>query len=116
MANVSRSVAAALLAACGAACISPASAQLARPQLGQGASAPANLLTPVRGGFIPGEPYYYGPAYNPPYYGPPSNPPGYYPPRPRPGNPVAYCTRRFKSYDPASGTYLGHDGLRHPCP
>ena len=20
------------------------------------------------------------------------------------------------SYDPASGTYLGYDGLRHPCP
>lgn len=31
-------------------------------------------------------------------------------------NEVAYCSRRFKSYDPASGTYLGYDGLRHPCP
>lgn len=29
---------------------------------------------------------------------------------------VAYCSRRFKSYDPASGTYLGYDGKRHPCP
>jgi hypothetical protein len=29
---------------------------------------------------------------------------------------VAYCSQRFRSYDPASGTYLGHDGLRHPCP
>ena len=29
---------------------------------------------------------------------------------------VAYCSQRFKSYDPASGTYLGYDGLRHPCP
>jgi hypothetical protein len=28
----------------------------------------------------------------------------------------AYCAQRFKSYDPASGTYLGYDGLRHPCP
>ncbi|GAB1717907.1 MAG: hypothetical protein NTAFB05_29490 [Nitrobacter sp.] len=28
----------------------------------------------------------------------------------------AYCFRRFKSYDPASGTYLGYDGNRHPCP
>ena len=27
-----------------------------------------------------------------------------------------YCAQRFKSYDPASGTYLGYDGLRHPCP
>lgn len=29
---------------------------------------------------------------------------------------VAYCMNRFRSYDPASGTYLGYDGLRHPCP
>jgi hypothetical protein len=29
---------------------------------------------------------------------------------------VAYCQQRFRSYDPASGTYLGYDGLRHPCP
>ncbi|MCB5174763.1 BA14K family protein [Microvirga lenta] len=29
---------------------------------------------------------------------------------------VAYCSQRFKSYDPASGTYLGYDGRRHACP
>jgi hypothetical protein len=29
---------------------------------------------------------------------------------------AAYCVQRFRSYDPASGTYLGNDGLRHPCP
>lgn len=29
---------------------------------------------------------------------------------------VGYCERRFRSYDPASGTYLGYDGLRHSCP
>ena len=28
----------------------------------------------------------------------------------------AYCSQRYKSYDPASGTYLGYDGARHPCP
>lgn len=28
----------------------------------------------------------------------------------------AYCSRRFRSYDPASGTYLGYDGKRHACP
>jgi hypothetical protein len=28
----------------------------------------------------------------------------------------AYCSQRFRSYDPASGTYLGYDGYRHPCP
>jgi BA14K-like protein len=27
-----------------------------------------------------------------------------------------YCIQRYKSYDPASGTYLGYDGQRHPCP
>jgi hypothetical protein len=34
----------------------------------------------------------------------------------RAANNDAYCFRRFKSYDPASGTYLGYDGFRHPCP
>jgi hypothetical protein len=28
----------------------------------------------------------------------------------------ASCAARFRSYDPTSGTYLGYDGLRHPCP
>jgi hypothetical protein len=32
------------------------------------------------------------------------------------GDAVAYCSQRFKSYDPASGTYLGYDGNRHACP
>lgn len=27
-----------------------------------------------------------------------------------------YCIRRYRSYDPYSGTYLGYDGYRHPCP
>ena len=28
----------------------------------------------------------------------------------------AACARRFRSYDASSGTYLGYDGMRHPCP
>ncbi|WP_438286348.1 BA14K family protein [Bradyrhizobium lupini] len=24
--------------------------------------------------------------------------------------------QRYQSYDPASGTYLSYDGVRHPCP
>ena len=32
------------------------------------------------------------------------------------GGDVAYCQQRFRSYDVRSGTYLGFDGLRHPCP
>jgi hypothetical protein len=26
------------------------------------------------------------------------------------------CAARFHSFDPASGTYVGHDGKRRPCP
>jgi hypothetical protein len=32
------------------------------------------------------------------------------------GRDVTYCVQRFRSYDAASGTYLGFDGLRHSCP
>jgi hypothetical protein len=28
----------------------------------------------------------------------------------------ASCAQLYRSYDPRSGTYLGYDGLRHPCP
>ncbi len=31
-------------------------------------------------------------------------------------NAVEYCMRRYRSYDPRSGTYLGYDGYRHRCP
>lgn len=42
---------------------------------------------------------------------------GYYaPPAYNGGDPTSYCASKFKSYDPSSGTYLGYDGLRHPCP
>ncbi|NIX75567.1 BA14K family protein [Microvirga terricola] len=27
-----------------------------------------------------------------------------------------YCAQRYKSYNPATGTYTGYDGLQHPCP
>ena len=29
---------------------------------------------------------------------------------------IAYCMRRFKSYDLRTMTFLGFDGRRHPCP
>jgi hypothetical protein len=32
------------------------------------------------------------------------------------GGSVAYCEQAYRSYDPASGSYLGYDGFRHPCP
>ena len=30
--------------------------------------------------------------------------------------PVAYCARRFRSYDPSTGTYLDRHGIPHRCP
>jgi hypothetical protein len=71
--------------------------------------------------YAPG-PYYYAPGpYSAP--GPYYAAPGSYYSDPGPGyadpageDPVGYCVARFRSYDPHSGTYLGYDGLRHPCP
>jgi hypothetical protein len=28
---------------------------------------------------------------------------------------LTYCARRYRSYDRASGTFLGNDGVRHQC-
>jgi len=120
----------------------PASAQVARPLAAQAAAGADDAVTPVywrgRGwgwggvgaGFAAGAllgagiaasrpyyggyyggPYYYGPAYYAP--APVYGPPVYAAPG---GDAVAYCMRRYKSYDPSSGTFLGYDGLRHPCP
>lgn len=33
-----------------------------------------------------------------------------------PGSAIAMCETRFRSFDPATGTYMGFDGIRHPCP
>ena len=32
------------------------------------------------------------------------------------GGDVAYCIRRFRTYDPRSGTYVGKGGRRIACP
>jgi hypothetical protein len=54
--------------------------------------------------------YYYGPG----YYGPP---PVVYGPAPVYGNLawLRYCSARYRTFDPVSGTYLGYDGYRHYC-
>lgn len=31
-------------------------------------------------------------------------------------NAASYCAQRYRSYDPASGTYVGYDGVRRRCP
>ncbi|MBO0751446.1 MAG: BA14K family protein [Bradyrhizobiaceae bacterium] len=73
---------------------------------------PAFVGGAIVGGAIATAPYYYGP-YPYYYYGPPvAYGPGY----PAPGSAAASCASRYKSYDPATGTFLGHDGQRHPCP
>jgi hypothetical protein len=68
-----------------------------------------------------GQPYgYYGNpgyAYAPGYAYGPGYDQGYVAVSPYAGgSDVAYCEQRFRSYDPASGTYLGLDGRRHSCP
>jgi hypothetical protein len=68
------------------------------------------------GGALASQPRYYAPGYAygaPGYYGVP----GYaYGGAAVDDSEVAYCQSRYRSYDPASGTYLGYDGQRHPCP
>ena len=32
------------------------------------------------------------------------------------GGAIAWCETRFHSFDPTTGTYMGFDGIRHPCP
>jgi hypothetical protein len=66
-----------------------------------------------------GPDYYYDTGYSDTYYDT-----GYYDdggvvavvPDVAGGGDPAYCAQRYRSYDPASGTFLGVDGLRHPCP
>lgn len=58
------------------------------------------------GNYQPGRYYNYSPGFG---FGAPT------------GQPIAQadaanCQARFRSYDPASGTYMGFDGTRHPCP
>jgi hypothetical protein len=63
-------------------------------------------------GYYPG--YYYAPGYyDNQYYddGAVAVAPG-----PVGDDAIAYCMQTYRSYDPQSGTYLGYDGYRHPCP
>jgi len=59
-------------------------------------------------------------APGPVYAAPP--PPVYVAPAPAPvyGDPdadaIAYCSRRFRTYDPATGTYIGSGGIVRSCP
>jgi BA14K-like protein len=32
------------------------------------------------------------------------------------GGAIAWCQAHFRSFNPATGTFIGFDGVRHPCP
>jgi hypothetical protein len=86
---------------------------------GGGGFIPGAVAGAVIGGAIASQyPYGYGGYYGgPAYYDDQYVDDGAVAVAPAPGgDDVAYCAQRFRSYDPASGTYLGSDGLRHPCP
>jgi hypothetical protein len=86
-----------------------------------GAGVAAGVAGAVIGGAIASQGYYGSPG----YYAPD---PGYYDDQayddggvavvtgPGDDDSTAYCMQRYRSYDPQSGTYLGNDGYRHPCP
>ena len=88
-----------------------------------GAFIPGAVAGALVGGAIASQGYYGGPGYYAPGYAP-----GYYDDQsyddgavaiaPAPGGDDggAYCMQTYRSYDPQSGTYLGNDGYRHPCP
>jgi hypothetical protein len=93
--------------------IAPAAAQYANPAYVNGDGYAYHW------GYTPDPRYAYDPGYaadpgyapGPGYTGAPAYDSGA-----APGDDDAYCAQRFRSYDPASGTYLGYDGLRHACP
>jgi hypothetical protein len=86
-----------------------ASAQRWRGHRGPGWGAPIAGFAAgaIIGGALASRPYYGGYGYyeEPDYAYAPQN-----------EDAVSYCASRYRSYDPASGTFLGYDGLRHSCP
>jgi hypothetical protein len=92
-----------------------------RYRRGGGGFIPGAVAGAVIGGALASSYAYYG---GPGYYGSDYYDYPYYDdsavvavaPAPVGDDAVAYCMQTYQSYDPASGTYLGYDGLRHPCP
>ena len=92
-----------------------------RHRRGGGGFIPGAVAGAVIGGALASSYAYYG---GPGYYAPGYYDDGYYDdsavvavaPAPVGDDAVAYCMQTYQSYDPASGTYLGYDGLRYPCP
>ena len=87
---------------------------------GGGGFIPGAVAGAVIGGAIASQSYgyyggpgYYAPGYDDQYY---DDGAVAVAPAPVGDDAVAYCMQTYRSYDPASGTYLGYDGYRHPCP
>lgn len=70
---------------------------------GRGWYWPGAVAGAIIGGAIVSQAY----RYPGPYYGSAGGP-GY-------NDWLAYCSSRYRSFDPASGTFMGYDGHRHPC-
>jgi hypothetical protein len=89
---------------------------------GGGGFIPGAVAGAIIGGAIASAPYGYygGPGYYaaPGYYGDQYDDDAPVAVAPPPGgdDAVAYCMQTYRSYDPSSGTYVGYDGYRHPCP
>jgi hypothetical protein len=87
---------------------------------GGGGFIPGAVAGAIVGGAIASQGYYGGPGYYaqaPAYYDDSYAEDGAVAVAPAPGgDDVAYCMQTYRSYDPRSGTYLGNDGFRHPCP
>jgi hypothetical protein len=61
-------------------------------------------------GHAAAQPRYYAPR---PVYIAPQ--PAYYVGQPRYQRWVAYCSAKYRSFNPATGYFVGHDGAYHPC-
>lgn len=95
--------------------------------IGSALSQPRYYYAPPPAYYAPPQTYYYAP---PIMRGPEPNDPslpapsgtvyssaGYPSAGLAPGSPDwnAYCASKYRSFDPASGTFLGYDGRRHYC-
>jgi hypothetical protein len=83
----------------------------------------AGVAGAVIGGAIASQGYYGGPGYYAPapayddqYYDDGSGAVAVAPAPDGGDDSTAYCMQTYRSYDPRSGTYMGNDGYRHPCP
>jgi hypothetical protein len=84
---------------------------------GGGGVVPGLIAGAVVGGALASGAYYGGPGYAPGYYDDQyDNGPVAVVQDPGGDDTVAYCMQTYRSYDPRSGTYMGNDGYRHPCP